>query len=49
MVIAFGLIGIPQGQTLSISILFGLSLLLLSLPGALVWLATIAGGRGEDA
>jgi uncharacterized protein (TIRG00374 family) len=39
MVVAFRLVGVPADAALSASILFGLCLLISSLPGAVLWLA----------
>jgi len=40
MVVAFGLIGVPEATSLSVSILFGLLSLFMALPGGLIWLIT---------
>jgi len=37
MIIAFGLIGVPEASALALSVLFGLLGLAVSLPGGLVW------------
>jgi uncharacterized membrane protein YbhN (UPF0104 family) len=39
MVVAFGLVGVPADAALSASILYGLCLLIASLPGGVLWLA----------
>jgi len=40
MIAAFGLVGVPAGEALVLSIAFGLSVLLSSLPGGAVWFLT---------
>jgi glycosyltransferase 2 family protein len=39
LVLAFSLIAVPAEQTIAVSILFGLSHLIASLPGAIVWIS----------
>lgn len=43
MVIVFALVGVPADAALSASILYGILLLVSSLPGAIIWLSV----RGE--
>jgi uncharacterized membrane protein YbhN (UPF0104 family) len=38
MVKLFGLIGVPASQAVALSVLFGLSTVLIALPGGLFWL-----------
>ena len=38
MIIALGLVGISSESSLALSILFGLAILIISMPGGLVWL-----------
>ena len=37
MVVAFGFINVPAGAAFAISVLFGLTLAVASLPGSLLW------------
>lgn len=43
MVVALGLAGVPPDAALSVSILFGLAMIVAGLPGGVLWLS--AGGR----
>ncbi|MBE9556580.1 MAG: flippase-like domain-containing protein, partial [Proteobacteria bacterium] len=43
MVVALGLAGVPADAALSVSILFGLAMIVAGLPGGVLWL--MAGGR----
>jgi len=45
MVAAFALVGVPGDAALALSILFGLIVAAISLPGGVLWLAS--GGRGD--
>jgi uncharacterized membrane protein YbhN (UPF0104 family) len=45
MVVAFGYVGVPAADALVVSILFGLSLIVIGLPGGLLWLTS---GRREE-
>jgi len=38
VIVAFSLVGVPAGQIVTVSVFFGLSVLAVSLPGALLWL-----------
>jgi len=37
MVIALGLVGVPANMSLAVSVVFGISLLVISLPGSMLW------------
>lgn len=45
MVVAFGFIGVAQNDATALSLLFGLTAILTSLPGGVIWLAS--GGRSD--
>jgi len=38
MMTALGLVGVPTHQSLALSVCFGLCLVVISLPGAVIWL-----------
>lgn len=44
MVVAFGFVGVPEADALVVSVLFGLTLIVVGLPGGLLWLS-----EGRDA
>ena len=48
MITLFGLIGIPATQATALSVLFGLSTLLIALPGGLLWLLERHAGRPSE-
>jgi len=48
MVTAFGLIGVPAGDTLVLSVLFGLASIVVALPGGLIWLLSDDGRKVDN-
>jgi glycosyltransferase 2 family protein len=49
MVTLFGLVGVAQGDSFVVSILFGLISIIVALPGGVIWLARGAGTRFDTA